>query len=90
MAKTGISVGDDTPSGEPQNGPTGPYITDDDDGSAVTPTSGRRPTADRHRPSDRGRSAAEPSGSAPTADDKTPALPDELSKRPRGPAQPRS
>jgi hypothetical protein len=90
MAKTGISIGDDTPSGEPQNGPTGPYITDDDDGSAAAPRGDRRPPPDRHRQSDRGRSAAEPSGSASTADDKTPALPDELSKRPRGPAQPRS
>jgi hypothetical protein len=33
MARAKISVGDDTPSGEPENGPKGPYITDKDDGS---------------------------------------------------------
>ncbi len=32
MAKSSISVGDDTPAGEPENGPKGPYITDKDDG----------------------------------------------------------
>lgn len=33
MPRSKISVGDDTPSGEPENGPKGPYITDKDDGS---------------------------------------------------------
>src|SRR5215212_2314268 len=31
MAKSGISIGDDTPTGEPQNGPRGPYIDDESD-----------------------------------------------------------
>lgn len=33
MGRSTISVGDDTPSGEPETGPKGPYITDKDDGS---------------------------------------------------------
>lgn len=33
MGRARISVGDDTPSGEPEIGPKGPYITDKDDGS---------------------------------------------------------
>jgi hypothetical protein len=33
MAKGQVSIGDDTRTGEPENGPTGPYITDKDDGS---------------------------------------------------------
>lgn len=28
-----ISIGDETPTGEPANGPAGPYITADDDGT---------------------------------------------------------
>lgn len=28
-----MSIGDDTPTGEPENGPRGPYITDKDDGT---------------------------------------------------------
>jgi hypothetical protein len=31
MAKGQVSIGDDTPTGEPENGPRGPYITDKDD-----------------------------------------------------------
>ncbi len=31
MAKDKLSIGDDTPSGEPENGPRGPYITDTDE-----------------------------------------------------------
>ena len=31
MSKAKISVGDDTATGEPANGPKGPYITDDSD-----------------------------------------------------------
>jgi hypothetical protein len=34
MAKEQLSVGDDTPTGEPENGPKGPSITDKDDGTA--------------------------------------------------------
>ena len=33
MGKGQLSVGDDTPTGEPENGPNGPYITDKDDGT---------------------------------------------------------
>jgi hypothetical protein len=33
MGKGQVSVGDDTPTGEPENGPRGPYITDKDDGT---------------------------------------------------------
>jgi hypothetical protein len=33
MAKASISVGDNTSTGEPENGPKGPYITDKDDGT---------------------------------------------------------
>ena len=33
MANGRLSVGDDTPTGEPENGPRGPYITDKDDGT---------------------------------------------------------
>lgn len=49
MPRSRISVGDDTPSGEPENGPKGPYITDKDDGSQspagepVKPDPARKP-----------------------------------------------
>jgi hypothetical protein len=33
MGKGSLSIGDDTPTGEPENGPRGPYITDKDDGT---------------------------------------------------------
>lgn len=33
MGKGRLSIGDDTPTGEPENGPRGPYITDKDDGT---------------------------------------------------------
>jgi hypothetical protein len=33
MAPGQTSIGDDTPTGEPENGPRGPYITDKDDGT---------------------------------------------------------
>ncbi len=33
MGKGQMSIGDDTPTGEPENGPRGPYITDKDDGT---------------------------------------------------------
>jgi hypothetical protein len=47
MGKGQVSVGDDTPTGEPENGPKGPYITDEDDG---TPR-GKRPDGKRPLPS---------------------------------------
>lgn len=31
MSKSKISVGDDTPTGEPENAPKGPYTTDETD-----------------------------------------------------------
>jgi hypothetical protein len=45
MAKTSISVGDNTPTGEPESGPKGPYITDKDDGTRP-PRKGRRSEAE--------------------------------------------
>lgn len=33
MGKAAISIGDDTPTGEPGNAPEGPYITAADDGT---------------------------------------------------------
>jgi hypothetical protein len=54
MGKGQLSVGDDTPTGEPENGPRGPYITDKDDGTPKTPknkeNSGRRRRRDRDLP----------------------------------------
>ena len=41
MGKGQLSVGDDTPTGEPENGPKGPYITDEDDGTR-RPQPGRK------------------------------------------------
>jgi len=45
MAKPAISIGDDTPTGEPENAPEGPYITPDDDGSP--PPAARQPAKGR-------------------------------------------
>jgi hypothetical protein len=44
MGKASTSVGDDTPTGEPENAPSGPYITDDYDGSL--PHKGKLPDND--------------------------------------------
>jgi hypothetical protein len=33
MGRGRLSIGDDTPTGEPENGPRGPYIPDTDDGT---------------------------------------------------------
>jgi hypothetical protein len=33
MGRGSVSIGDDTPTGEPENGPRGPYITDKDYGT---------------------------------------------------------
>jgi hypothetical protein len=55
MGKGQLSVGDDTPTGEPENGPNGPYITDKDDGTPRSrkskEDSGRRRRRDRDPPS---------------------------------------
>jgi hypothetical protein len=45
MGKGQVSIGDDTPTGEPENAPRGPYITDKDDG-----TRKRRPALDKGVP----------------------------------------
>jgi hypothetical protein len=107
MAKTGISIGDDTPTGEPQNGPRGPYIDDDTDDTTARPPGGQDPT--RTRPggsrteskiaaesalgsdgaSTDAQGASGSGQSARAAGSKLkPDLPDELAKRPKGPAQP--
>ena len=58
MARSKISVGDDTPSGEPENGPKGPYITDKDDGSQspagepVKPEREKKPRPERWKVED--------------------------------------
>jgi hypothetical protein len=46
MTKEQLSVGDNTPTGEPKNGPTGPYITDKDDGT-TRERAGKRPLPSR-------------------------------------------
>jgi hypothetical protein len=97
MAKAGISIGDDTPTGEPQNGPKGPYIDDDTDDALAHPRGGQDPTRTRPggsrsetkiaRESVIGSDTAggRPEGGSDTA---KPDMPDELAKRPKGPAQP--
>jgi hypothetical protein len=112
MAKPGISIGDDTPTGEPQNGPRGPYIEDTTDDTTARARGGQDPT--RSRPggsrtetriaqesaigSDTasadpgGGSGGMPSGScsrhSAQSRNSKPDMPDELAKRPKGPAQP--
>jgi hypothetical protein len=113
MARSGISIGADTPSGEPQNGPKGPYIDDDtDDTTARATRGGQDPTrtrpggsrtetkiaqesaiaSDTASADPRGGSDGMPSGSCSSQDaqrgNAKPALPDQLAKRPKGPAQP--
>jgi hypothetical protein len=50
MSKGEVSVGDDTPTGEPENGPRGPYITDKDDGTRKPGRS--KEDSDQRRPPD--------------------------------------
>ena len=50
MAKGRLSIGDDTPSGEPENGPRGPYITDKDDGTGKPART--KEDSDQRRPPD--------------------------------------
>jgi hypothetical protein len=107
MAKSGISVGDDTPTGEPQNGPRGPYIDDDSDDITAAARSGQDPTRTRvggsrtetkiARESAIGSDNAnfDPQGGSDSCSrqqaapaDLKPDMPDELAKRPKGPAQP--
>jgi hypothetical protein len=49
MAKSSISIGDDTPTGEPENAPRGPYITDKDDGTRE-PRRQKPPQRNAHKP----------------------------------------
>jgi hypothetical protein len=50
MAESSISLGDDTPTGEPENAPRRPYITDKDDGMRDTrEQKHRQPGANRRR-----------------------------------------
>lgn len=46
MAKGRLSIGDDTPTGEPENAPRGPYITDKNDGAKKP---GRKEDSDQRR-----------------------------------------
>jgi hypothetical protein len=47
VSKENLSVGDDTPTGEPVNGPKGPYITDKDDGTVRERPNKKRPLPSR-------------------------------------------
>jgi hypothetical protein len=98
MAKAGISIGDDTPTGEPQNGPKGPYIDDDTDDVLARPRGGQDPTRTRPggsrtetkiaRESAIGSDTVGTRSEGGGSDTAKPDLPDELAKRPKGPAQP--
>jgi hypothetical protein len=113
MGKPGISIGDDTPTGEPRNGPKGPYIDDEtDDMTASAARSGQDPTRTRPGGSRTETKIAQESAigndtasADPAAGSGTrasgplrtqslsggtpkPDMPDELAKRPKGPAQP--
>jgi len=50
MAKPSLSIGDDTPTGEPDNGPRGPYITDKDDGTDPPAAPRKAPSAPEKKP----------------------------------------
>jgi hypothetical protein len=63
MAKAAISIGDDTPTGEPDTAPEGPYITANDDGSR---RKRRKSTAARTRRPQPGPTTKRPRGSART------------------------
>lgn len=81
MPNPPISIGDDTPTGEPENGPRGPYITDVDDGGRIEDMLKQEKNRDRPpglTPADR-----------PDATDETeaPAAESDLTSE-KGPAQP--
>lgn len=85
-----ISVGDDTATGEPENGPRGPYITADDDGTHAK-TSRTKTNATKKQPLDDGTArqttaSTQGKGWEKRANDSPEAqgTPD----RPKGPAQP--
>jgi hypothetical protein len=67
MSKARLSVGNDTPTGEPASGPAGPYVTDehDDELAAALGSLSPRPEADpvaakRARPKGPKKSPARP------------------------------
>ncbi len=62
MGKANISVGDDTPTGEPSDAPEGPYITDDDDGSRTRRKQGDDAGANAPRPKNDDPTKGRPSG----------------------------
>jgi hypothetical protein len=81
MSKTHLSVGTDTPTGEPANGPAGPYVTDEHDdelAAALRRPANRRPRKNRREQS------------SPTADrsENHRAPPAKNVGRAKGPAQP--
>ena len=47
MGKGKLSIGDDTATGEPKNGPKGPYIPADDDGTPRDNRPGKQPLPSR-------------------------------------------
>lgn len=79
MGKPGISIGDDTPTGEPWNGPKGPYIDDETEDMTANAGSGGQ-DATRSRP---GGSRTE----SKIAQESVIGSDIELAKRPKGPAQ---
>jgi hypothetical protein len=97
-----ISIGADTPSGRPANAPEGPYTTDEHDDETAVP--GQDPTRTRPGGSRTETRIAQESalGSDGAGDEarqtrdgpqrstrlQQPDMPDELAKRPKGPAQP--
>ena len=98
MAKPSIRVGVGVGTGQPANGPKGPYITADDDGTRPQNPSSSAPEA-RPQQSERGdhdaRQRSE-TDSGPETEatprrtvNQKPDLPDELARRSVGPAQPR-
>jgi hypothetical protein len=48
MAKENVSIGTETPTGKPLDGPTGPYVTDDHDDEVAA--AARRPAGETARP----------------------------------------
>jgi hypothetical protein len=95
-----ISIGADTPTGQPRNSPAGPYTTDEHDDESAVP--GQDPTRTRPGGSRTETRIANQSelGSDNAGDESSrkpepggaraqqPDMPDELAKRPKGPAQP--
>jgi hypothetical protein len=105
MGKGGsISIGADTPTGQPRNAPAGPYTTEehDDEMAAAdkvssqdatrTGPAGSRTETKIAEQSELGSDNAggETSQDAPHRSTRTqkPDMPDEIAKRPKGPAQP--